>query len=62
VTDTISADAKQKEEKKGLENDSKIHTAVRNSLNSSQQEAIITNYFSKEHQLCKNSKAICEVL
>jgi hypothetical protein len=31
----------------GGEDESEIHTAVRKSVNSSQKQAIITNYFSK---------------
>jgi hypothetical protein len=34
-------------EEEGGEDESEIHTAMRNSLNSSQKQAIITNCFSK---------------
>jgi hypothetical protein len=51
-TDTVNATVKQKGEEEGGEDESKIHTPVRRSLNSWQKQVIITNYFSK-YQLCK---------
>jgi hypothetical protein len=44
-TDIVNAAAKQKGQEMGGENDSEIHTVIRRSLNSSQKQAIMTNYF-----------------
>jgi hypothetical protein len=43
----VNAATKQKGEEESRENESEIHTAMWRSLNSSQKQAIITNYFSK---------------
>jgi hypothetical protein len=59
-TDTVNAAVKQKAEEEGGKDQGEIHTAVRKSLTSSQNQAIITNYFSKQCQLC--IKKNCEVL
>jgi hypothetical protein len=47
MTDIVNAAMKRKGEDEGRENLSEIHTAMRRSLNSSQKQVIITNYFSK---------------
>jgi hypothetical protein len=46
-----NAAAKQKGEEQGREDHSKTCTAMRRSINSSQKQAIMTNYFSKQCQL-----------
>jgi hypothetical protein len=47
LTYIVNAVMKQKGEEKGGENQSEISTAMWRSLNSSQKQVIITNYFSK---------------
>jgi hypothetical protein len=52
---TVNATTKQKREEEGGEDKSEINTAVRRSLNSSLKQAIVTNYFLKQRQLCKKN-------
>jgi hypothetical protein len=54
MTDTVNAAVKQTGEEGG-EDETAINTARRRSLISSQKQAIIINYFSEQHQLCKKS-------
>jgi hypothetical protein len=46
-TDTVNAAMKQNGRRRGGEDESEIHTAVRRSLNSSQKQITIADYFSK---------------